>query len=238
MEDSPLSITASVTGILTFIAAIVAFIYVRYQRVIHGEEEIVTITNSVTSGIEETVKMVYPKPSSAGLGQTELMAAFAKSLYAVELDILIRIRNVQDNLHIEPDAPQPFRVAEPFELDTTINDNFEFSPKDRIHRDLFRKIQALSSQHQNQAQPERSASLTTRLFQSYMSLSMMSMASPSTHFIFKRLLPFLAAVLRLLIGTPMLWRWYRERDKVMKLIQKRDKLQSQHIIFSLQALST
>ncbi|KAI0550216.1 hypothetical protein F4679DRAFT_583709 [Xylaria curta] len=44
MEDSPLSITASVTGILTFIAAVVAFIYVRYQTVIHGEEEIATIT--------------------------------------------------------------------------------------------------------------------------------------------------------------------------------------------------
>ncbi|KAI8952052.1 hypothetical protein F4801DRAFT_542700 [Xylaria longipes] len=73
MEDSPLSITASVTGILTFLAAIVAFIYVRYQTLIHSEEEIKTIVNSVESGIKYMSEMVDSEPSSAGPGQTNLL---------------------------------------------------------------------------------------------------------------------------------------------------------------------
>ncbi|KAF2796494.1 hypothetical protein K505DRAFT_359230 [Melanomma pulvis-pyrius CBS 109.77] len=54
MEDSPLSITASITGILTFIAAICAFIYVRYNTLQNGWTEIDIIFESVVATIEET----------------------------------------------------------------------------------------------------------------------------------------------------------------------------------------
>ncbi|CAE7195077.1 hypothetical protein P3342_009795 [Pyrenophora teres f. teres] len=52
MEDSPLSITASITGILTFIAAILAAIYVRYATLRNGEAERYRILTSVTSTLE------------------------------------------------------------------------------------------------------------------------------------------------------------------------------------------
>lgn len=54
MEDSPLSITASVAGILTFIAAITTFIYVRYQILQNGFDEIVSIIEATYLGLEET----------------------------------------------------------------------------------------------------------------------------------------------------------------------------------------
>jgi hypothetical protein len=47
MEDSPLSITANVTGILTFAAAILAAIYVRYNTLRNGQLERATILKSV-----------------------------------------------------------------------------------------------------------------------------------------------------------------------------------------------
>jgi hypothetical protein len=64
MEDSPLSITASFTGVLTFVAAIAAFIYVRFQMLLNSEEEIIAILNSVEPCVEDTVKMAYLAPSS------------------------------------------------------------------------------------------------------------------------------------------------------------------------------
>jgi hypothetical protein len=40
MQDSPLSVTASITGILTFVAALCAAIYVRYTTLRNTREEI------------------------------------------------------------------------------------------------------------------------------------------------------------------------------------------------------
>src|ERR1700722_15798467 len=54
MGDSPLSITASVTGILTFVAAILAFIYVRYLTLRNSKDEMNSILISVTASIGET----------------------------------------------------------------------------------------------------------------------------------------------------------------------------------------
>jgi hypothetical protein len=51
MGDSPLSITASVAGILTFIAAIFAFICVRNSTLLNGRTEIATVIESVQATI-------------------------------------------------------------------------------------------------------------------------------------------------------------------------------------------
>ncbi|KAF2687536.1 hypothetical protein K458DRAFT_485688 [Lentithecium fluviatile CBS 122367] len=54
MEDNPLSVTANITGILTFIAAICAFIYVRYKILRNVDEEINGIAESVKDTLEES----------------------------------------------------------------------------------------------------------------------------------------------------------------------------------------
>lgn len=56
MDDSPLSITASITGILTFLAAIVAFVYVRYNVLHNGAEEVRNISDSVSASVNEARK--------------------------------------------------------------------------------------------------------------------------------------------------------------------------------------
>src|ERR1700743_3219735 len=57
MGDSPLSITASVTGILTFAAAILAFIYVRYLTLRNSNDEMNSILISTSASVEETDRL-------------------------------------------------------------------------------------------------------------------------------------------------------------------------------------
>ena len=53
MGDSPLSIVASVTGILTFTAAILAFIYARYLTLRNSRAEMVKVFFSITTSLQE-----------------------------------------------------------------------------------------------------------------------------------------------------------------------------------------
>ncbi|KAI3337051.1 hypothetical protein HD806DRAFT_25639 [Xylariaceae sp. AK1471] len=84
MEDSPLSTTASVTGILTFVAAIIAFFYVHYEILSSAEEEIEAIRTSGGSSIEDMAKTVYSASNYAELS----LISLADELYTVELKIL------------------------------------------------------------------------------------------------------------------------------------------------------
>ncbi|EDU46639.1 hypothetical protein PtrSN002B_009731 [Pyrenophora tritici-repentis] len=94
MEDSPLSITASITGILTFIATIMAAIYVRYATLRNGEAERYRILTSVTSTLEgfrgygeyvviqagDDTDMVWLKKLNASLIATQCVIASCCSM--------------------------------------------------------------------------------------------------------------------------------------------------------------
>ncbi|KAI3327209.1 hypothetical protein HD806DRAFT_386625 [Xylariaceae sp. AK1471] len=87
MADSPLSITASITGILTFVAAIVAFLYVRYQMLKNSNEERRTIMTSVESSVQDTNRMA----STVFPGNPRVMEEFQRltaDLNSVELEII------------------------------------------------------------------------------------------------------------------------------------------------------
>ena len=103
MEDSPLSITASITGILTFIAAICAFVYVRYNTLQNGNKEMLTILDSVSATIEETRIVAQEKPYGEPIYESEacpplrepehafksgLREKLIEDLYRTELTIL------------------------------------------------------------------------------------------------------------------------------------------------------
>jgi hypothetical protein len=63
MEDSPLSITANVTGILTFAVAVIAAIYVRYKSLRDIETEIMMIKRS-TGDDFGVLRLIGLTPSS------------------------------------------------------------------------------------------------------------------------------------------------------------------------------
>jgi hypothetical protein len=89
MQDSPLSITASVTGILVFIAANLTFIYVRYNTLKNGYTEMSTILMSVKSSIEDTHMM---QTTNLGDHLQELL----NELYRLEKEIISEVSKASD----------------------------------------------------------------------------------------------------------------------------------------------
>jgi hypothetical protein len=108
MEDSPLSITASITGILTFIAAIFAFMYVRYSTLKNGNTEMLTVLESVTATIEETRAIAQARPVTqpGDDAESSRLEELMSELYSTELAILVQymkvygtgLRTMQSNL--------------------------------------------------------------------------------------------------------------------------------------------
>ena len=98
MEDSPLSITASVTGILTFVVAIIAFIYVRYNTLRNGRAEMVSVLESVTATIAETREVATATPAPAAGSESDSaagqLAKLVGDLYRIELAILVQYMKV------------------------------------------------------------------------------------------------------------------------------------------------
>ncbi|KAK6217705.1 class II myosin [Pestalotiopsis sp. IQ-011] len=90
MEDSPLSIVASVTGILTFIAAIIGFVYVRYRILNNGKQEIVSTKESVVAFLRDTAsfQQMLLQPVIQQDSNSDLRQIILHKLYTTELQIL------------------------------------------------------------------------------------------------------------------------------------------------------
>lgn len=111
MEDSPLSTTANISGILTFLAAVFTFVYVRYNTLQNGYAEMNDIYESVKATIEETLLME---------SQIEIQPGFEKvreifhKLWRTEISIMIELakaiggdelaQKVRGQTSIEPDS--------------------------------------------------------------------------------------------------------------------------------------
>ncbi|KAJ5822385.1 hypothetical protein N7447_004725 [Penicillium robsamsonii] len=111
MEDSPLSTTANISGILTFLAAVFTFVYVRYNTLQNGHAEMNDIYESVKATIEETLLME---------SQIEIQPGFEKvreifhQLWRTEIAIMIELakaiggdelaNKVRGQTSIEPDS--------------------------------------------------------------------------------------------------------------------------------------
>ncbi|KAH8167340.1 hypothetical protein CIB48_g926 [Xylaria polymorpha] len=217
MEDSPLSITASIAGILTFVAAIAAFIYVRYQTLIHSEEEINAIKNSVASGIVDLSRMVYLGSNSAGPRETDLAATFKKELFLNELDILLRIYYMMGyDLRDLVTNQSPFSLLlQTIEPHATGSSSF-FSENEEFYRDVIGRVLALITRRRAQLAPDSMVMVLQRLV----------LALDVSFVMPLYFMQHLLAIQRLSIGTSMLWRWYMGRDEVLKLIEKRDAFRS------------
>ena len=94
MEDSPLSITANITGILNFIAAILAFVYVRYNTLENSMRELDNIQESVNVTLEETKSMLATQSLAGRTDQgsdIEWLHNIIRDLYHTEMTIMRHI---------------------------------------------------------------------------------------------------------------------------------------------------
>lgn len=86
MPDSPLSVTASIAGILTFAAAILASIYVRYNSLRNAEKEIINTLESVSVTLNE----IQPIAHAGSTDPDEVVHKMVSDLYSTEIEILAR----------------------------------------------------------------------------------------------------------------------------------------------------
>ncbi|KAL2065245.1 hypothetical protein VTL71DRAFT_2914 [Oculimacula yallundae] len=103
MQDSPLSITASIAGILTFAAAILAFVYIRYNTLKDGYAEMDTIFKSVESSLDDTRMMKTANPDGH-------LGSILKDLFRLERRIMAELLKVYQN-------PQANAVIEVLDLE-------------------------------------------------------------------------------------------------------------------------
>jgi len=87
MDDSPLSIAASAAGILTFISAVIAFVYVRYQILQNGRNEIWSSLEAATLSIEETKSMQHALLPNDERHGAERMKKSLQDLLRIDIDI-------------------------------------------------------------------------------------------------------------------------------------------------------
>jgi hypothetical protein len=103
MDDSPLSIVSSVTGILTFIAAIVGFIYVRYNILRNGQDEMTTVFESVGATLEETRELMDRLAiTEANSFRTDPVSRLTHELYIAEFNVILQYLRVFPDPGLEP----------------------------------------------------------------------------------------------------------------------------------------
>ncbi|KAK7427991.1 hypothetical protein QQZ08_005422 [Neonectria magnoliae] len=204
MDDSPLSITSSITGILTFLAAILAFLYVRYNTLRNSSMEMVTILESVTATVEETQAMSQATPSSPleDDSQSRLLKKLIAELYSTEIGILNQFMAVHSPGQKLPDPNNP---------DGSLNETWQ-------QEVIQAAIAATSRRHGKNRQAFNALST----LHSYMSIvnALVSVTS------FR---PYMYGVLRFVISfgvSRTMMRWYRVRGNVLEMIQQRESIRS------------
>lgn len=104
MDDSPLSIAASITGILTFLAAIFGFVYLRYTVLKNGTDEMFDVFESVTATLDETEALLARISTIPGHGPgpgPDRLVRLIQDLYSTELFIMAQYENVFSHRNLD-----------------------------------------------------------------------------------------------------------------------------------------
>ncbi|KAL1859621.1 hypothetical protein Daus18300_009486 [Diaporthe australafricana] len=224
MDDSPLSITASITGILTFVVAILAFIYVRYNTLRNGEAEMMTVLESVSAAIDEA------RPVAQGWGDAEEPDHFVQKiltdLYSIEIEILARcmlaIRGgsaseAEMMVSMSEHVPGHLRRQHPGPGDDS-----------NTWAEVQQKLEELYSDqrrvHCRAGGPGRSILSFEYVFE--------MLAKLDSHNPF----PYTSLVLTFVFqfgASPRMVRWYRVRERVLEKMQARERTRSRLLLYQI-----
>ncbi|KAF2473543.1 uncharacterized protein BDR25DRAFT_352039 [Lindgomyces ingoldianus] len=213
MEDSLLSITANITGILTFIAALCAFIYVRCNTLRNSWTEIATIVNSVEATIEETraVAKAEPVMQPGGDPDSSRLKSLVLELYSTELAILAQCMNVygKDLRTIEPGSRPSGSTSTTWD-------------------DVMQEVEKAQKRWQNRRNYRLSA---------IHRLSNVMIVIIQTH---PRVALIWAIIISILSlgATPTMMRWYMVREKVLKKIQQRETIRSRLLFHQISIVAS
>jgi len=219
----PLSITANITGILTFIAAIVAFIYVRYRILTNGYDEMVDILTSVVATVEDTAVMTEVVPAEwrddrDGGGATSgstLLENLILSLYSIEISIITECMKSLGHPDI---ADMLLAGPRPIALETTESPDIKWKDLEDVINNM------LPTRRQKWSLLE--------ILRDYRNALGVYLQPGSS---FASLLWITLRFILHLGLTPTMTRWYKIRGQVLKKMQKRDAIRSRLLFHQVYA---
>jgi hypothetical protein len=203
--DSPLSVASSITGILTFIAALCASIYLRYNALQNGETEINNIIASVLATIEETQSISQTEPAMQPKDEpsSTRLEKLVSELYKTELFIIAQCMNVHNtNL-------SSFRSALP-----------SWGPTNSPWNSVLQEVERI--QKESQPQPQRKKGGFMDGISQYLKVvDTLVPHNQATSLVWGAVKFVLSAG-----ATPTLIRWYMVRERVLEKIQHREMIRS------------
>lgn len=211
-EDSPLSITASVAGILTFVAAIFAFVYVRYNAIQHGRQEM----NDMLESIIVTIQDSFTVAQAIRLDQPTLQHELISRILTVEITILTIFAE-------KVFAADLTAIEWPYRLDGTIPEFFDMNgaARERLQQALERVFRMFEAQ--------RKSSLDDYTMQAVNALFAAYGPTPSWTSRLSGILEDIWDSIKTVVNlglTPTMVRWYVVRDKVLEEVKRREILRS------------
>lgn len=225
MEDSPLSIAASIAGILTFFAAVLAFVYVRFNTIRDGQAERLSIMESTAASLRENHALlsafIHLRLDPEAPAQPRSFSLLSE-LLATELVIKARCWRV----HGETEAATMERLQH--------NEAFltQLWSKTLSAEEAARRLREF-----------RMEVAPTKWDKCFWAVSWPPDARNRLALnsrLFSNLLYLLAFGLLILItlgSTPASIHWYIVRDKVMELVQRRETLRSQLLFHQISEVS-
>jgi hypothetical protein len=214
MEDSPLSILASITGILTFFAAIVGFVFVRYKVLQNGTIEMDSILATTVTVIDDSgVWLEATKDTSQNEGHPKLWNTFRRELFKTELQIVTEYHAAG-------------LLGSPVELvwvATMSRDDMSHFWQE-IDTDTWLRFDQIVHQQQQQ-RGYRSNNKSGNDLTQRDKLGMTAIIIRQASLVWRSLLN--------LGASPSLLRWYRIRENVLDLVRSRKALQSRLLLYQV-----
>lgn len=215
MDDSPLSIAASITGILTLVAAIFSFVYVRYTILENGRDEMLNVFESVTATLEETQELLARLsiiPGDGPVPRPDRLVRLIKDLYDTELFILAQYQNVFN-----------YRDMDLKNSIASILNRLIAEDPGGAWLDVERKAEEFAN-----PPPRRQFERFWRCFER------LTDVIASTH---PEYLAMAWAAVRVILSLgvgPSLMRWYRIREQVLEKMKKREMFRSRVMFYLIQ----
>jgi hypothetical protein len=210
MPDSPLSITASVTGILTFIAAILGFVYVRYITLQNAQEEAFRNLASVIFNLRDTSSVIFMR-EDINIGHESMGAEIVKAIQSANS----HLKMLKTSIH-----GLELRILNVMRRSIGLNTEWLALPttgdeKARFTHDLSQMAQYMASMTTGRVRggPDPDPDHRSRF-------------STAFH-----------VVVYIVTGSRFGMRWYRVRDKVLKMAQDREAFRARLLFHQLQMIN-
>ncbi|KIL84601.1 hypothetical protein FAVG1_12127 [Fusarium avenaceum] len=227
MDDSPLSIAASITGILTFVAAIFGFVYVRYTVLKNGTDEMFNVFESVTATLDETQALLarISTIQGDGLGPgSGRLGRLIKDLYSTELLIMAQYQNVFSHRHMDLKTSMNSMNS----ISSTLSQLIAANPGG-AWLDMMRKAEELANPP---SQPQ-----STRFWRFFEGLKQVDRVQRDVLSVVPDYFSLPWSGLRLILSLgvgPSLMRWNKIRKQVLEKMKNREIVRSRIMFYLIQ----